>query len=124
MSRRALVACSLLALVALSPGPAHAASSSTPCQVTKVLFQGRTAGVPNNDLLMIECTDPVNGTNSYVSYISSTPNQTCLSSADAVKAWESIALSASLSGRPLTIWWNTASCPGNANAKTISSITL
>jgi hypothetical protein len=126
VSRRALVACALLGSVTLSPGAAHAATLSSPCQVTKVVLQGRIAAIPSNDLLLIECTDPVNGTLSYVSYISSTPNQQCNSSADAVKGWESMALSASLSGRPLSIWWTTVTntCPGNSNARVINSITF
>jgi hypothetical protein len=115
---RVLVACLLFALATLTPGTGHAASS-TSCQISSVLLQGRTTGVPNNDLLLVSCTD---GT-SYVAYIG-TPGTGCYSSSDAVKGWETLALSASLSGRPITVWWNQMSCPSNSTARVISSLIL
>jgi len=104
-------------VVALSAGPAEASTQET-CVVNAVLFQVHTAAVPN-DLLLIGCAD---GT-SYNAYIG-TAGTGCYSDADAVKSLETIALSARITGNPLTIWWNAQSCPGNSGARVIESITM
>lgn len=112
----------LLAMVTLFPRTADAVPPFM-CTVTSVGWQKYTSGVPT-DLLMIGCSD----TTAYASYIGTNAQVTgstgCYATADAVKGFESLAISARLSGRPLGIYFTTRSCPGNAGQRSIDSVYL
>ena len=110
----------LFALVALLPGRAVAANLT--CTVTSVTWQKYSSTVPT-DLLMVGCSDG-NGYAAYVGTSSQVTTNGCYATADAVKAFESMAVSARLAGKPLSIWWTSRSCPGNAGQRSLDSLTL
>ena len=139
MNKLTVVGCSLLAMLVLVPKSANAATNTT-CTVTGVMWAkymtpttiNGTSVVPT-DQMMILCSDG-NGYDSHIGTASqvaqapmnppNNPFAGCYATADAVKSMESLAVSARLSGKTLTIWWTARSCPGNAGQRSVDSVTL
>ena len=116
----ATVFCTVVSVV-LVVAMARRAHASTPetCTVNAVLWQTPISGVPN-DLLLIACTD---GT-SYNAYVETAGVGGCFMSANTVKSWEAMAMTALVTGNTLQIWWDVMACPGNAGSRIPSSVTL
>jgi hypothetical protein len=101
----------------LAPRAGVAATSET-CTVTGVLWQKPLSGAP--DIMSVSCSDST-GYSAYVGTPGQNPD--CYASIDTVKAWETLATSALLSGRHLIIWYTTLACPNNGSARVPQSIT-
>jgi hypothetical protein len=104
-------------VVALSAGPAEASTQET-CTVSSILFQPAQPPTVPEDLLLVSCTDST----SYIIYVG-TPGG-CYADINAVQSMEAVALTARLTGNPMTIWWTAVSCPGNAGARIMNTISM
>ena len=102
--------------------PADAAVNQATCTVSGVIMASEAAGFSAQaDFFQINCSEgPV-----YLTYIGTpntlAPTAGCNSSADTVKNYVATALTARVTGVPLTVFWqsNVTACPGGATGKNI-----
>jgi hypothetical protein len=118
--RRLSIAAFVAAVLAttLSQDPARADTQET-CTVNSVVIQPPVTGIPET-LMLIGCTDNTG----YLVYVGTPAAGSCYVNSDTLKSMEAIALTARVTGNPLTIFWNQVSCPGNSAARIIDYIQM
>jgi hypothetical protein len=109
----------LLLVIALAAATAQATSQEPACNVTNVYLQpGNGGGYNGQEVLSVSCSDST----VYFLYVG-TPGG-CYGDIQGVKAMEAIALSARITGAPVSIWWSALNCPGASNIRVMNSIAM
>jgi hypothetical protein len=113
----------LLPLFAITKAaPAQATALESNCTVSQVYFQpGNGGGNGGLEMLSVSCSD----NSSYVLYVGPPQPMTtvaCYGTEEGVKAMETIAMSARMSGTPVNIWYQNLNCPGASNIRVLTAI--
>jgi hypothetical protein len=115
MIKRAAFGLSLVVVSLLFGLPARA--STTSCTVTTVGWTAQSSS--NVQQLWITCQDQ----SVHIAYLNNT-NAACNVSIDSLRMIQSLATSARLTGRALSIFWGSQSCGGSSSVRIIQGVEL
>ena len=112
---RAMMLC-FAAVLMLSPGPALASTGQL-CDPTMIGFNQDSTGTN----IYLACAQD-STSHTYVAYSTNSPPNPCSTTVgiDTLKVYQSMLISARLSGKTATVWWDT--CGGSSSLRQIAAI--